>query len=173
MSPPHLGAVMLWEGGEKVRESVWVSPCECVFSLLSVSAVCRWRMEQQPHLSFSSVLRATGWKAIFFTLSIFPSIPPANVKACLHQWRIQQRRLRTRNKRKKKTCILLEEGAYPRRDIVLILFLSGVLMCGIHLRRAKQLHVCECVGPVCVSHPSPLPLLLSSFLLLHGASALS
>lgn len=73
---------------------------------------------------------------------------------------------------RRKTCILLAEGAYPRRDSALILFPSGVLVCGIHLRRAKPLHVCECVGPVCVSHPSP-HLLLSPSLLLHGAPALS
>ena len=97
-SPHHLGgAVMLWEGGEKARENVWAGPCECVFSLLSVSAVCRWRLEQQPHLSCSSALLAAGWKALFF--SIFASIPPANVKACLHQWQIQQKRQRTRKKK--------------------------------------------------------------------------
>lgn len=41
--------------GEGERVCVW-----CVLSLLSVSAVGRWRMEPQPHLSFSSALPATG-----------------------------------------------------------------------------------------------------------------
>lgn len=102
--PPTPTLVVLWcsEREERKRERVceWVRVS--VFSLLSVSAVCRWRMEQQPPLSCSSALLATGWKALFFTLSVFASISPTNAKACLHHWRIQQRRLRTRNKGKKK-----------------------------------------------------------------------
>lgn len=45
-------------GRERGRGSWCV--CVCVLSLLSVSAVGRWRMEPQPHLSLSSALPATG-----------------------------------------------------------------------------------------------------------------
>lgn len=73
--PLHLGGVTLLGGrrekererGKRERERV----CMCVLSLLSVSAVGRWRME--PHLSSSCALPATGWKA----LSAFspPAVP--------------------------------------------------------------------------------------------------
>lgn len=86
--------------------------------------------------------------------SLHPSLPPMPKLAFTSDgFSTDDYGLETRER--KKTCVLLEEGAYARRDIALILFPSGVLVCGIHLHRAKELHVCEFVGPVCVSHPSP------------------
>lgn len=107
--------------------------------------------------------------------SLYPSLPPMPKLAFTSDgFSKDDYGLETRER--KKTCILLEEGTYPHRDIALILFPSGVLVCGIHLRRAKQLHVCECVGPVCVSSPLPparFSIHLSSFTeLQHSASRL-
>lgn len=86
--------------------------------------------------------------------SLHPSLPPMPKLAFTSDgFSTDDYGLETRER--KKNLHPLRRRSVRAHDIALILFPSGILVCGIHLHRVKQLHVCECVGPVCLSHPSP------------------